>query len=341
MFIPLSSKPSRTLRPDSSGISDNDWAILADFWFPVAIAADVQDKPVPATLLDVDLVLYRGKDRTCAAALDVCPHRQVRLSIGSVIDGEITCPFHGLRFDTSGRCQLVPALGKRMKLPEDYRVRTFPVKERYGLLWTCLGDASRRQVPHFPHIADVDPALLSYVTPQVWPVSAARQIENFFDLAHLPFVHANTLGGDPNLPMKPGQVEQTDDEVVLTAQYVETPPNSPPRPCTFIYRMIIPFAIDFTVKDESPHQMRGYNMPSPVNAHQSKVFQIIRFLPDETSKQRAAAAGFGEINAEDMRVLATLRMQDMPLDQHHEIHLPVDNICGAYRAKLRGLGLGL
>ena len=69
---------------------------------------------------------------------------------GEVVDGAIVCPFHGLRFATDGRCLGVPSLGVGAKLPDSYRVRSFPTVERYGLVWTCLGDATRQSVPELP-----------------------------------------------------------------------------------------------------------------------------------------------------------------------------------------------
>src|SRR5262245_66422421 len=112
MFIPLDSKPDTGLRPSHSQIRARDWAILADHWYPVAIAAEIGDGPFAAKLLDVELVLYRGAAGTLTIALDLCPHRHIRLSTGRVVDGMIECPFHGLRYDATGQCRLVPAIGR-------------------------------------------------------------------------------------------------------------------------------------------------------------------------------------------------------------------------------------
>jgi phenylpropionate dioxygenase-like ring-hydroxylating dioxygenase large terminal subunit len=345
MFIPVGSRPEARLRPESSKISESDWGTLADFWHPVAFAHALTDKPLPVKLLDLDLVLFRGSNHSLGAAVDVCPHRQVRLSGGRVIDGLIACPFHGLRFDTSGRCRLIPALGPTARLPASYQVRTFPAQERYGLIWVCLGTADKHEIPVFPDIANAPASSLGFAPALLWRVSAPRQIENFFDLGHLPLVHATTLGGDVDGRVAPGQVRQTKDAVILEADYIERPFGGEPRPCTFIYRIVLPFAIDFTVRDNSPYTMHGYNVASPTSAYESSVFQILKILPEDAAGasaklQQSAVDFFGLINQEDINVLAGLTLGDLPLEQHHEIHLPVDNICGAYRARLRELGLG-
>ncbi|HUI60057.1 MAG TPA: Rieske (2Fe-2S) protein, partial [Steroidobacteraceae bacterium] len=169
MFIPLASGRPTTFRPHTSQISQNDWDVLADFWHPVALASDVKDRPLAAKLLDVGLVLFRGVDGTVAVAIDVCPHRHIRLSTGKVIDGEIVCPFHGMRFDVSGRCQLIPAMGGKVNLPASYRVATFASCERYGLIWVCLGQSGKHSVPDFPALDGVPVSELEFLGPQSWP----------------------------------------------------------------------------------------------------------------------------------------------------------------------------
>ncbi len=50
------------------------------FWYPVAFAHAVTDKPYAARLLDERVVVYRLSDGTLVAARDICFHRGVPLS---------------------------------------------------------------------------------------------------------------------------------------------------------------------------------------------------------------------------------------------------------------------
>lgn len=342
MFIPLDQAPQRALRPDSSAISASDWAVLADFWFPVAFVRELGDEPFKARLLDVDLVLFRGAEGEIAVLRDVCPHRLVRLSAGRVENGRIVCPFHGLRFDATGACRQVPVLGGGdVRLPPSYRVQGFPVQIKYGLVWTCLGDATRHALPVFPAVDAVPPERVGQMVPALWPMSAARQIENFFDLAHLPYVHANTLGGDPLGVITPGRIEQREDGVTLHARYLETRTAAHPVPCRYTYRVVMPFNIEFQVEaeDDPQHTMLSCDIASPVSAHETRVFQLL-VDAQEGGPLAGLADALTVVNGEDMAIFRELTVPDLPLDQRHEIHLPVDNISNAYRARLRDLGLG-
>lgn len=340
MFIPIGA-PAEPIRPATSQIAASDWDILAGFWYAVAIAEDVKDAPVKARLLDVELLLFRGHNGAIILGLDRCPHRHVRLSAGRMVNGQIECPFHGMRFGEGGRCQYVPALGRTARLPDNYRMTTFPAEERYGLVWTCLGDPHRHAIPDLPTMGDIDPAEITFGPVIDWPISAPRQIENFIDLAHLPFVHARTLGGDPDRALKPGRIEQTEDGIILHAEYLEQGADGKDKPGRYRYRVVLPFTIDFqvTYPDHPGERLVSSDIATPVSAHVSRVFQLHRVDGGRTAGRKLVEM-LEVVNSEDRAMLAELTISDLPLEMNREIHLPVDNVANAYRARLRELGLG-
>ena len=75
---------------------------LVDCWFAVATSAEVGEAPTPVTLLETDYVLWRGDDGEITAVRDRCSHREARLSLGSVTNGCIQCPYHGWRYRGDG-----------------------------------------------------------------------------------------------------------------------------------------------------------------------------------------------------------------------------------------------
>lgn len=343
MFLPVDTH-ALPLRPASSALSQNDWDVLSRFWYPVAVAREITSKPVKARLLDVEMVLFRS-GAGITAALDRCPHRWVRLSAGKVQDGNIVCAFHGLSFDGTGQCTGIPALGRAAKLPANYRLSTFRVAERYGMVWVCLSDSSEESIPSFPCLEGYHESAIAFAAVWQWPLSAARQIENFFDLAHLPFIHASTLGGDPFARLTPPQIEERQDCLVFRAKYVETVGVPEPTEFDFTYQVFPPFAVDFSTDVKGEPRLRSVNIASPESAHTCRVFQLMAMgRPGETFPQPFVFAdpkeGPGPINQQDIDIMKELAIQDMPLSPKLEIHLPVDNVSGAYRNRLKALGLG-
>lgn len=64
--------------PRGCTFTAEDWHVLSQYWYPVAQATEVTDKPLAAQLLDVKLVLYRSNDQVVVAK-DLCFHRGLHL----------------------------------------------------------------------------------------------------------------------------------------------------------------------------------------------------------------------------------------------------------------------
>jgi vanillate O-demethylase monooxygenase subunit len=303
----------------------------------VAIAAEIGDAPVAGRLLDVDLVIFRT-GAGIAVGRDLCPHRHVRLTAGKVEQGVLVCFFHGLAFDGSGQCVRVPALGRDARLPKSYRMRMFRSEVRYGLVWCCLYAESTQAIPEYPEADAALDASKLHLAQREWPVSAPRQIENFIDLAHLPIIHPESLSTLPDAPVRPAEVEETNDGVVLRAPLLQRQKDGPPRWTDMEYRIAAPFNMDFRASDAETHVrfFHLYNLAAPVTAYQCRVFSLT--VMDEAN----ARSRMSELNAsdEDIDALSKLAVADMPLNQKHEVHLPVDNVSLAYRRTLQRLGLG-
>lgn len=164
-------------------------------WFPVARSAEV-DSPVSATLLGVEVVVFRDADGMARVAANQCPHRGAALSMGTVVGRAIQCPYHGWQWDGEfGHCSYIPALGEGGAIPPAARLRTFETYEEYGLVWTTLSDDPLGEPPHFAEFDDLewgsdwlgDPAFAV-------DMNVCGAIENFRDVAHFPFVHEKTMG---------------------------------------------------------------------------------------------------------------------------------------------------
>ena len=138
-----------------------------------------------------------GTVRGVAAFADACPHRRARLSAGSVTGGALQCIYHGWRFGSDGRCVDIPALGDDAQFPARASLaRPAEVTERDGLVWI----APRAPRAPLPELVPGVPLKGEDVATVRLPVlrveaNAAMLIDNFLDEAHLPFVHAATIGG--------------------------------------------------------------------------------------------------------------------------------------------------
>ena len=154
-------------------------------WYALATSRELKAMPLRRVFNGVPLVLWRTTGGV-AALKDYCPHRGAPLSKGVVLADAIACPYHGWRFDRTGRCVATPALADRvLKAP----VEAFSAAEADGLVFVRWGRGDA--APDFaPLIPGVDGA--SLMRGQV-RTSLADIAENILDTTHTGVVHQGYL----------------------------------------------------------------------------------------------------------------------------------------------------
>jgi phenylpropionate dioxygenase-like ring-hydroxylating dioxygenase large terminal subunit len=171
-----------------------------NFWYPIVRSQDLEaEKPQRIKLLGVNLVAWRGADGQANVQADTCVHRGGSLSKGSVKDNCIVCPYHGWRFGRDGQAQLIPSLGSDGRIPARAKIDTYPVQEKYGIVFAFLGDLPEAERPPLYEVPefgsqgwrDTGIVLLDI------NVYYERSMENGLDPAHNEFVHPSQ--GSPGM----------------------------------------------------------------------------------------------------------------------------------------------
>ncbi|MDA3846913.1 MAG: aromatic ring-hydroxylating dioxygenase subunit alpha [Vallitaleaceae bacterium] len=168
--------------------------MIKNQWYAILESKEVKKKPVGVTRLNEKLVLWRGADGKLNCIYDLCCHRGASLAIGCIKDNQIECPFHGFLYDGSGQVTLIPANGKADKVPSRYKVHSYIVKEKAGLIWLWYSDSNDGDIPEIPFFEELLEGFIYKTFAEVWPVHYTRAAENQMDVVHLPFVHTSTIG---------------------------------------------------------------------------------------------------------------------------------------------------
>ena len=344
MFVSAKNTQPQDQLPLQCSFARSDWEILAGFWHPVASSADIVDDPVRVQLLDMPVVLFRTADGV-RAAKDVCMHRGGQLSLGSVCNGILVCGFHGFEYNGEGTCIGIPALAKGSPIPKKLRLRTFQCRERYGLIWVCLADQALAEMPDWPQIEDGSGTVIRIPSYEI-KASAGRRVENFIDIAHVPFLHRNSFGGPPT-DIAPYDVISDENTLAFKVDILEQTRYSGEfggKPAyhssVYAYELTLPFASSAKIANpESGDVYRVYDIVSPVSSDRSRVFQIV---VDESRKMSPEAVqAFNDVvNKEDSPQVEAQSPFDLPLDLRDEIHIPADRMSVEYRRRLAALGLG-
>jgi phenylpropionate dioxygenase-like ring-hydroxylating dioxygenase large terminal subunit len=315
----------------------HDTTLLND-WHPVMLSQEIQQQTVkPIRLLGEDLVLWRNNEQVCAGQ-DLCPHRGAKLSLGWVEDNALICPYHGLAYNSAGMCVKIPAHPK-LQAPARACLRTYQVQERYGLVWVSLGKPTQ-DIPSFPEWDE--PSYRPFLCgPFHVNSSGFRMIENFLDVAHLPFVHADSLGDRTRPIIDDYTVEVEPDGITLRDIRVWQPnPDGTGEGgfITYYYRILRPLTAYFCKNIEGRCLTIFFNL-TPVEEEECIGWMWIAMNHSHevpVSEQRAYQE---QVIAQDLPIVESQRPKRLPLDLQAEFHLPCDRASLAYRKWLKQLGV--
>ncbi|MEQ8349002.1 MAG: aromatic ring-hydroxylating dioxygenase subunit alpha [Sneathiellaceae bacterium] len=192
--------------------------LLRNCWYVAGwsseIPANTADGLLARTIVNLPVVLWRDTGGAAIAFEDRCCHRGAPLSRGRIEGDALRCMYHGLKFDRAGQCIEIPS---QDRVPPQARVRSFPVVERHGWAWIWMGDpalADEALIPDTHWLDDSGWRSLEGYTH--YRTSHLLIADNLLDLAHLPYVHPTTLGGDEAYSRFPPRVERIDRGVRIT-----------------------------------------------------------------------------------------------------------------------------
>lgn len=161
-------------------------------WYVVAWSEDV----VPEGLLGVQVlnepvVIWRDAAGDLVAFEDRCVHRLAPLSLGRCEGEKLRCMYHGFLYGRTGRVVEIPG---QDRIPNNLRLRTYPVAERHNWVWVWMGDTGAADEGLIPPAIGLDHADYILGHGQLDYDAQAHLInENLLDLSHVSFLHAASV----------------------------------------------------------------------------------------------------------------------------------------------------
>jgi vanillate O-demethylase monooxygenase subunit len=324
-----------------------DLAAQRACWHPVAFSSDLAGQPVHADLLGEPLVLWRGPAGDPRALADLCVHRGTALSLGRVSGDELVCAYHGWRYRGDGRCVAIPQLEDPGRVPARARVPAFAVQERYGLIWVAL-EEPRWPLPEVPELAGQYWAVVT-AGPYRWECDAARQVENFTDLGHFPWVHPGLLG-DPDRPVVPRHEVRAQGHVLHYSIVRPEAPNSDDFPVfgneqagpperRSRYELHLPYTIVLRLGWGGERGMVYFFASQPLAAGRCAGYVVIGRNYNLGQPDQVIQEFEDTIFGQDQVVVESQRPERVPFDLAAELHQKFDAVAVAYRKAMRAHGL--
>jgi phenylpropionate dioxygenase-like ring-hydroxylating dioxygenase large terminal subunit len=328
--------------------------MFINFWYPAGESSEFTDKPVKRRMLAQEFVLWRDSAGKVHCLSNTCVHRGGSLAGGRIRNDEVQCPYHGWQFRGDGRCTKIPSLGHDAKIPGRARVDSYPVEEKYGLVFAFLGDQPEEGCPimDIPEHrgAQPDEGWARTIQHFEWDFDYQRSMENGIDGAHNEFVHPTHgySGERDDIRIATENYRWVDDEWD-TGHFGSrrAPPLADPvmreasgrygdgiitggtghHGCNQIWTLIHP------TEKMSIHQ---YLFETPVDEGRTSLFLVNmrNFLLDESGDQRMTTRN-AVVATQDRDVLYDLRPVLTPLKRTKELFTPADASIGKYRDKLK------
>jgi phenylpropionate dioxygenase-like ring-hydroxylating dioxygenase large terminal subunit len=201
-------------------------------WHPVLPSGSLGRQPVGVRLAGHELVLFRTAGGQVGALEDHCPHRRMRLSLGSVTGERLRCLYHGWTFDRAGQ-------GESPATPKLHAcARHFDVRERYQALWVRAAGS----VAEFPHF-DVDGYYNACNLHHQACAPLELTLDNFCEIEHTPTTH-DFFG----YPLE--RIHEVNVAFHPTDTSVRVVNRGPCKPVAPLIRLLVGIGADYEFRDD-------------------------------------------------------------------------------------------
>jgi 5,5'-dehydrodivanillate O-demethylase len=168
--------------------------LLRRYWHPICPIRELSATSPKKRLrvLGEDLLLFRdGKGRVGLVA-EQCAHRRASLYYGFIEDDGIRCPYHGWKYDVSGRCTEQPFEPADSPLKNETCQSSYEVQELAGMFWAYMGPKPAPLLPNWePLVTTAGPRRI-YVLPEL-QCNWLQIMENSVDTTHTYYLHGHMM----------------------------------------------------------------------------------------------------------------------------------------------------
>lgn len=173
--------------------------LFRSYWLPALLADELSSNecpPVRVKLLSERLLAFRDTQGRYGLIDEFCAHRGVSLWFGRNEENGLRCSYHGWKYDVTGQCVEVPSKPAESGYCKRIKLKSYPLVEHGGILWTYMGPSARRPpLPAF-EFALVPPEQ-RFVAKRMQESNWLQALEGGIDSSHVSWLHRGDLDSDP------------------------------------------------------------------------------------------------------------------------------------------------
>lgn len=195
-------------------------------WYVAAFCNGIGEDLLSRWILNQPVVLYRKADGTAVAVEGRCPHRHFPLGASKRVGDAIQCGYHGITFDSGGKCTFVPS---QQNVPGVYSIKSYPLVERGLWAWIWPGDPEKADESLIPTLDEIGLNAEGFYSKPFYyhHVDGRYQLlnDNLLDLTHLGYLHGTSIG-TPDDAATP-EVRDVNDRRISSVRYMKNTPRTP------------------------------------------------------------------------------------------------------------------
>jgi phenylpropionate dioxygenase-like ring-hydroxylating dioxygenase large terminal subunit len=333
--------------------------VYINFWYPIVRSEDLSmDTPQKATVLGANLVVFRDQKGNAHVLSDTCVHRGASLggawsagNVPRIVNDCIVCPYHGWEFNSEGLCTNIPSIGYGKKIPGRAKIDSYPVQEKYGIVFAFLGDLPKGARPPLLEVEEYGKEGWRANTILVLDINYyyERSIENALDPAHNEFVHPSHGFTAMNRNTYRVSGYDTEDHVQGWGMWFMYKFKAPPLNQEKWGKIRTepgdlwagggtygPNVVVTHINPQPDTGFRQYFFEQPVDEKRTKIFflNMRNFMLEEENDGPIHAIN-KVIAKQDIDILKTMNPPLTPASNITEVLMPADKAIVAYREWLR------
>lgn len=167
-----------------------------NYWHIIAFTNELKPKQsIKKRLYDLPILLWRDQYSTVHAVADVCSHKKSPLEVSCFQKNELTCPYHGWRYDEQGVLMDIPSSIDLDISKLNCRLNKFEVEEIDGYIWILIGEEAKSSNKDLRDQLTLIGKWESVSLHQVFKTNVEPLIDNFMDSTHTAFTHKGIIRG--------------------------------------------------------------------------------------------------------------------------------------------------
>ena len=207
-------------------------------WYAICPSKELKkNKPHFFSLYDEQLLIYRDEKDNIRCIKNICPHRGASFYGGSILNGEITCPYHGAKFSSEGTCQNIDRITCNHIVDNNYdsyakriHLSQYKALEKENYVFVYYSDRSNTNLKNITEDLPISNYELinngfsfeDSVSEEVlvdFKCDWSRIIENHLDILHIFWVHGDTI---PDKDVNKNVLVSFNQKIIFNPKYIES-----------------------------------------------------------------------------------------------------------------------